>query len=173
MLKQFLACSRSYSQVALKILLVGATVLLMPTARSGQLVTGSIVVLQSVGDYLVIAADSKGVSQKGASYDRCKIVALDNRLVYAATGHTSRADASQIVGTWGASAVARQAYLSLAKNPEHELIPKLADSFGASLAFGSISRWRATRRKAGLPYSQRLCLPGSTRTVSGPSFRLT
>lgn len=103
-------------------------------ALSGQLVTGSLVVLNSADDYIVVSADSKSVSQKGASYDRCKIVALDNRLVYAATGYTSPADASQIGGTWDASALAKQAYRSLAKNPRHELIPKLAEALGASLA---------------------------------------
>jgi hypothetical protein len=106
----------------------------MPMAPSGHLLTGSLVVVNSADDYIAIAADSKSVSRKGASYHRCKIVALDNRLVYAATGYTSRADASQIGGTWDASALAKQAYRSLANNPRHELIPKLAEELGASLA---------------------------------------
>lgn len=89
--------------------------------------------LNSADDYIAIAAD-KGVSQKGASYDRCKIVALDNQLVYAATGYTSRADGPQIGGMWDESALAKQMYRSLAKNPRHELIPKLAEALGASLA---------------------------------------
>lgn len=134
MSEQLLRRPRGASPATPKLLLVAATLLLMRMAPSGDLVTGSLVVVNSADDYIAIAADSKGLSQKGPSYDRCKIVALDNRLVYAATGYTSRADALQIGGTWHASALAKQAYLSLAKNPRHELIPKLAEALGASLA---------------------------------------
>lgn len=127
--------ARSLRTATPKLLLFAATLLLMPMAPSGgDLVSGSLVVLNSAEDYIAIAADSKGFSQKGVSYDRCKIVALDNWLVYAATGYTSRADTSQIGGTWNASFLAKQAYRSLAKNPRHELIPKLAEALGASLA---------------------------------------
>jgi hypothetical protein len=132
--EKFLARPRSVSLTTTKFLLVTAILLFMPMAPSGHLVTGSLVVLNSADDYIAIAADSKSLSRKGASYHRCKIVALDNRLVYAATGYTSRADASQIGGTWDASALAKQTYRSLAKNPRHELIPKLAEALGASLA---------------------------------------
>jgi hypothetical protein len=134
MFEQLLRYPRGISPAAPKLVLVAATLLLMPMAPSGHLVTGSLVVLNSSDDYIAIAADGKGVSQKGASYDRCKIVALDNRLIYTATGYTSRADGSQIGGTWVASALAKQMYRSLAKNPRHELIPKLAEALGASLA---------------------------------------
>src|SRR5260370_25417632 len=110
MIEQLLRCPRSVSAAAPKLLLVAATILFMPMASSGDLVTGSLVVLNSADDYIAIAADSKGLSQKGASYDRCKIVALDDWLVYAATGYTSRADGSQIGGTGDASALAKQKY---------------------------------------------------------------
>ena len=82
MFEQFLTCSRSASPATPKILLVAAALLLMPMALSGQLVTGSIAVLQSADDYLVIAADSKSLSRKGISLHRCKIVVLDDQLVY-------------------------------------------------------------------------------------------
>ena len=130
MLEQFLCCSRGASLTGLKILLVSATALLMPLTLSGQLVTGSIAVLQSADDYLVIAADSKGLSRKGISLHRCKVVALDNHLVYTATGYNSY---EGVRGTWDASDIAKQHYKLLAKTPRHELIPKLAEAYGASL----------------------------------------
>jgi len=131
MLEQFLRCSRSTSPATAKILLVAATVLFMPMALSGQLVTGSIAVLQSAGDYLVIAADSKSLSHKGVSLHRCKIVALDDQLVYAGTGYTSYAG---VRGAWDASDIVKQHYHLLTKTPRHDLIRKLAEAYGASLA---------------------------------------
>jgi hypothetical protein len=131
MLEHFLSCSRRTLLAALKILPVAATALLMPPALIGQLVTGSIAVLQSADDYLVIAADSKALSRKGISLHRCKIVALDNQLVYTGTGYTSY---QGVRGTWDASDIAKQHYKLLSRKSRHELIPKLAEAYGASLA---------------------------------------
>lgn len=131
MFEQFLSCSRSASTAAPKILLVAATLLLMPMALSGQLVTGSIAVLQSADDYLVIAADSKSLSRKGMSLHRCKIVVLDDQLVYTGTGYMSY---EGVRGTWDASDIAKQHYNLLANTPRHDRIRKLAEAYGASLA---------------------------------------
>lgn len=106
------------------------TVLAGPMAVA-QLVRGSIAVLQSGGDDIVIAADSKGFSRAGISLHRCKIFVLDDKLVAAATGYTSR---NYPGSSWEASEIAMQEYRSLAKMPRHELIPKLAEAFGANLA---------------------------------------
>jgi len=115
----------------LKILLLSAIALVTPITLKGQLSTGSIVVVQSAGDYLVIAADSKNLSAKGASLQRCKITALDSRLVYANTGYTSKAS---VHGGWDATDIAKQHFRALAKTPRHELVPKLAEAYGADVA---------------------------------------
>ena len=97
----------------------------------GQLNSGSIVVVESVGDYVVVAANSLNLSAKGISLHRCKIIALDNRLVYANTGYTSKASAH---GTWGATDIAKWRFRSLRKTPRQELIPKLAAAYGSEVA---------------------------------------
>jgi hypothetical protein len=106
-----------------------------PLNLNAQLITGSIAVLQSAGDYIAIAADSKSFSRKGISLHRCKIVPLDDQLVYAATGYTSRGGV-HVLGNdaWDASDIAKQRYHLLAKTPRHELIRKLAEVYGAILA---------------------------------------
>lgn len=115
----------------LKILLVSAIALTTPMTLSGQLNTGSIIVVESAGDYLVIAADSKNLSAKGVSLQRCKIIALDSRLVYANTGYTSKAS---LHGGWDATDIAKRHFRVLTKAPRHEFIRKLAEAYGADVA---------------------------------------
>lgn len=98
---------------------------------SGQLNSGSIVVVESAGDYVVVAADSLNLSAKGVSLHRCKIIALDSRLVYANTGYTSKASAP---GRWDATDIAKRKFRGLRKAPRHELIRKLAEAYGAEVA---------------------------------------
>ncbi len=108
----------------------GVASILAPRA-SGQLSFGSIAVLQSADDYLVIAADSKNLSAQGVSLHRCKVDALDNQLIFANTGYRTYAG---VRGKWDAVALARQHYHQLAKAPRHELISALAEAYGADLA---------------------------------------
>jgi hypothetical protein len=103
---------------------------LVPRAN-GQLSFGSIVVLQSADDYLIIAADSKNLSAKGVSLHSCKVDDLDDQLVFANTGYGNYAG---VRGRWDAVAVARQHYHLVAKAPRHELIPALAEAYGADIA---------------------------------------
>jgi hypothetical protein len=114
-----------------KVLFVAGFVSILGPSASGQLSFGSIAVLQSAGDYLVIAADSENRSAKGVSLHRCKVDALDDQLVFANTGYGSYAG---VRGKWDAVAVARQHYHQLAKAPRHELISALAEAYGADLA---------------------------------------
>jgi hypothetical protein len=108
----------------------GFASILAPCAR-GQLSFGSIAVLQSADDYLVVAADSKNLSAKGVSLHRCKVDALDDQLVFANTGYGSYAG---VRGKWDAISLARQHYHQFAKAPRHELISALAEAYGADLA---------------------------------------
>ncbi|HTT19487.1 MAG TPA: hypothetical protein VMG82_11100 [Candidatus Sulfotelmatobacter sp.] len=105
--------------------------LMLIGCASGQLSVGSIAVLQSADDYLVIAADSKRLSAKGVSLHSCKVDALDEQLVFAITGYSSY---SGVRGNWDAISVARQHYRQLAKTPRHELISALAETFGRDIA---------------------------------------
>jgi hypothetical protein len=112
------------------LLLASFALVLAPTA-SAQLSFGSIAVLQSADDYLVIAADSLNLSAKGVSLHSCKVDALDDQLVFANTGYGSYAG---VRGKWEAVGLARQHYRKLAKTPRHELIPAIAEAYGADLA---------------------------------------
>lgn len=96
-----------------------------------QLSMGSIAVFQSADDYLVVAADSKNLSARGVSLHRCKVDALDGQLIFANTGYGSY---EGVHGKWDAIALAREHYHKLAKTPRHELIPALAEAYGADLA---------------------------------------
>jgi len=114
-----------------KILFAGTCILTLIQYASGQLSAGSIAVLQSADDYLVVAADSKRLSAQGVSLHSCKVDALDEQLVFANTGYGSY---SGVRGKWDAISVARQHYRQLAKAPRHELIPALAETFGRDIA---------------------------------------
>ena len=130
------------------------SLLYLPPALSAQLATGSIVVLESSGDYMAIAADSKSVSIKGTSLHRCKLVALDDGLVYAATGYTSNFGGPKFGNRqpWDASDIARQNYHLLAKSSRHELILKLAEAYGASIA-AKLNSDVTTHPEEGWPWS--------------------
>jgi hypothetical protein len=121
----------SLRTATLKILLISAIALTTPMSLSGQLNSGSIVVVESAGDYVVVAADSLNLSAKGVSLHRCKIIALDSRLVYANTGYTNKASAH---GAWDATDIAKRNFRGLRNTPRHELIRKLAEAYGAEVA---------------------------------------
>src|SRR5512146_2760990 len=114
-----------------RMLLVASFTSILARGAAGQLSIGSIAVLNSADDYLVIAADSKNLSAKGVSLHRCKVEALDDHLVFANTGYGSY---EGVRGKWDAATLARQHYRQLAKAPRHELISALAEAYGADLA---------------------------------------
>jgi hypothetical protein len=114
-----------------KALFVTAFASILASGATAQLSLGSIVVLQSADDYLVVAADSKNLSAKGVSLHSCKVDALDDQLVFANTGYGSYAG---VRGKWDAISLARQHYHQFAKAPRHELILALAEAYGADLA---------------------------------------
>src|SRR5216683_726079 len=114
-----------------RVLFVAVFTAILARGASGQLSIGSIAVLQSADDYLVIAADSKKLSAKGVSLHSCKVDALDDQLIFANTGYGSYAG---VRGKWDATAVARQHYHVLANAPRQELISALAEAYGADLA---------------------------------------
>lgn len=114
-----------------RVLFVAVFTAILARGANGQLSIGSIAVLQSADDYLVIAADSKKLNAKGVSLHSCKVDALDDQLIFANTGYGSYAG---VRGKWDATAVARQHYHVLANTPRHELISALAEAYGADLA---------------------------------------
>lgn len=121
-------CSTTRSRTVLFV--AGFASVLAPCAK-GQLSFGSIAVLQSADDYLVVAADSKNLSAKGVSLHCCKVDALDDQLVFAETGYGSY---TGVRGKWDAISLARQHYHQFAKTPRHELISALAEAYAADLA---------------------------------------
>jgi len=131
MLTQLSECRRALTPSSLGILLVPVVILALQLPLRGQLANGSLVVLQSADDYLVISADSKSLSAKSVSVHSCKVTALDNGLLYANAGYTSKAS---LYSHWDASDIARQHFRLLAKTPRHELIPKLAEAYAADIA---------------------------------------
>ena len=113
-----------------KVLFVAGFASILGPAARAQLSFGSIAVLQSADDYLVVAADSKNLSAKGVSLHRCKVDALDEQLVFTSTGYGSY---DGVRGKWDAITLAKQHYRQFAKAPRHELISSLAEAYGADL----------------------------------------
>ena len=119
------------AELTWKVLFVVGFISVLANGASCQTSFGSIAVLQSADDYLVVAADSKNLSAKGVSLRKCKIHALDPQLVFANTGYGSY---EGVRGKWDAIALARQHYNQFAKAPRHELIPAVAEAYGADVA---------------------------------------
>lgn len=118
------------------LLLLILSLLLHPTLWA-QHVSGTVVVLEDGGDYIVIAADSLslGPGAGQVSHTACKIVKLSDQLVFAVSGisaylgaaNTSRAD------MWNAKDIARQEFSALAGKHPDNLIQKLAAAYGENL----------------------------------------
>jgi hypothetical protein len=112
--------------------------LLLPSSLWAQYVSGTVVVLEDGGDYIVIAADSLrlGPGAGQASHAACKIVKLSDQLVFATSGISGRPGVAKTPrsGTWDVYDIARQEYAVLADKHTDHLIQKLAAGYGERLA---------------------------------------
>lgn len=107
-----------------------------------QVVSGSIVIINITNDRLVLAADSYGrVEGKSESDDKCKIAALDNKIIFASVGGEGySAPSGRIfdpVGAWNSTDIARSVtdyYLSYGIFD----LTRIADTW----ADRSLSNWR-------------------------------
>ena len=97
---------------------------------------GTIVVLNSSQNEVVVAADSR--STVGARHfdDRCKITALGNSLLFAASGYTGEGTFDAVSGRplhlrWDTHRIAREEFLRLARERETRAVPlELARAWG-------------------------------------------
>ncbi len=92
--------------------------------------SGTVVILTSSENEIVVAADSR--THSGVSYvdSRCKITALGNKLIFAASGHTGFGPLSGPF-IWDTHAIARQEFLRLThKHTPQGLTLLLAKSWG-------------------------------------------
>jgi hypothetical protein len=112
--------------------------LALPSTLRAQYVSGSVVVLEDGGDYIVIAADSLrlGPGPGQVSHAACKIVKLNDQIVFAASGLTGRPGIAKTPGsdTWNVKDIARQEYTALRKKRVDQLIQKLAAGYGQRLS---------------------------------------
>jgi hypothetical protein len=113
-------------------------VLAPPSTLWAQYVSGSVVVLEEGGDYIVIAADSLRLGPRPGqvSNTACKIVKLSDQLVFAASGLSGRPGITKAPGsdTWNANDIARQEYTAMGKKHNDQWIQKLAAAYGARLS---------------------------------------
>src|SRR5258708_1542727 len=93
-------------------LTISVVSLLLPSTLCAQYVSGTVVVLEDSGDYIVIAADSLRLGPRSGqvSHDACKIVKLSDQLVFAASGISGHPRVAKTAGpgTWDVYDVDRQ-----------------------------------------------------------------
>jgi hypothetical protein len=131
-----------------------ALVLFFPSLNAiAQSESGTLVILTSSQDELVMAADSMSHSSTMEFKDRCKITALGDQLVFAATGNTAYGTSDMRTIYWDGHTIAKKLFTHLAIKRAAEPMPlRLAKAWGeemktkfeaearkdsASLAFGT------------------------------------
>lgn len=97
---------------------------------------GTIVALRSSQNEIVVVADSRTIVGMRHFDDRCKITALGNQLIFAASNYTGSVDINSATGRashvqWDAHAIARRDFFVLAnKVTPNDLPVKLATAWG-------------------------------------------
>jgi hypothetical protein len=112
--------------------------LMLPSTLQAQYVSGTVVVLEVGGDYIVIAADSLrlGPDPGEVSHSACKIAKLSDQFVFATSGISGHPSVAKTPGsvTWNVYDIATQEYAVLANEHTAHLIQKLAAAYGERLA---------------------------------------
>ena len=95
-----------------------------------QFESGTLIVLNSSPDEIVVAADSRAVNAVGQSDDSCKIAALGGELVFASSGKSALVS-DQASLAWDSHVVARNLFLRLSARRTKQPMPmRLALAWG-------------------------------------------
>ena len=97
-----------------------------------QMEAGTFIAVNSSQDEIVIAGDSRSTDHFSKFDDRCKVTALGNRLVFAASGFTAASSAGGGPAAWDAHSIARNLFTKLSsenKSTWQPLPVRLADAW--------------------------------------------
>ena len=103
---------------------------------SAQIEAGTFIAVNSSRNEIVIAGDSRSTDHFSKFDDRCKVTALGNRLVFAASGFTAASSSPGGPPAWDAHTIARNLFLKLTGENENTAQPlpvRLADAWGNEL----------------------------------------
>lgn len=110
---------------------IGLFVLVTRPCAIAQSISGTIVVLNSSQDEIVVAADSRSVNRVTYLDNECKIAALGNKLVFSASNITGYGRLLSGQHAWEANAVARKEFLRLTREQTTQNLPlELAKAWG-------------------------------------------
>jgi hypothetical protein len=128
----FARCGRQLELVVLAaLLLFSPRLFAIGQAESN----GTIIVVSSLRDEVIFAADSREYSLLSYSDDNCKIVALGNKAVFAAAGREGIGNpVTAHIDGWNAFSIASNVYRRVTlKNTPQRLSEQLARSWGAAM----------------------------------------
>jgi hypothetical protein len=112
--------------------------LALPSTLWAQYASGTVVVLEVGGDYIVVAADSLrlGPGPGQVSHSACKILKLSDQFVFAASGLEAHPGIAKTLGSnaWNVKDIAKQEYAALGKKHTDQWIQKLAAAYGERLS---------------------------------------
>lgn len=108
----------------------GLFVILVSLHAIAQIESGTIIVLNSSQNEIAVAADSRSHNATTYVDNRCKISALGNELIFAASGKTGYGQLNGTRLVWDAHAIAHEKFRQLDRKHTKTLPLKLATSWG-------------------------------------------
>ena len=109
---------------------LGLAILVIRVGASAQIQSGSVAVITSSKEEIVIAADSRRIAGDSYTDSACKITALGNKLIFAAVGHTGFGPPNG-PAIWNSQTLARNEFVRLQrKQTTHDWTLDLARAWG-------------------------------------------
>ncbi|MGO9270797.1 MAG: hypothetical protein ACLQOO_11185 [Terriglobia bacterium] len=114
-----------------RVVFAGILFLLVSLHAIAQVEAGTLVVLNSSQDEIAVAADSRTHNATTYIDNRCKISALGNELIFAASGKTGYGPLGGANLVWDSHAIAHDKFRMIAHNKRTQNLPlRLATSWG-------------------------------------------
>jgi len=99
-----------------------------------QTQSGTLIVLNASQDEIVVAADSRSYSAVAQFDDRCKITALGNQLIFAASGDTGYGPTNGRPLYWDSHTIAKKIFLRLSQKRATQPMPlRIAQAWGKEI----------------------------------------
>jgi len=110
--------------------LIGLSIWIISLHASAQIQSGTTIVLMSTKDEIVVTADSRAFNASIDLDDSCKITALGNRLLIAATGEAFARNSDERLA-WDAHTIGRNVFDEISKEESGEpLAVRVANAWG-------------------------------------------
>jgi hypothetical protein len=112
-------------------LLFQSVLLVLSLNAVAQTESGTLIVLNASQDEIAVAADSVGYSAVARLNDRCKITALGDQLIFAASGNTAFGPTDGHPLEWDSHTIARKIFLRLSHERATQPMPlRIATAWG-------------------------------------------